>query len=220
MNLIKKDYRYTIYELEPSIEITHERKNVFLKKVRERHPRAVDIYSVILKNKDEYEDLFMRIYNNKCSYCGVSIDVVSRNLMEIDHYICKDDNRYSGENRPLAGKLDNLVLACYTCNRGKGKLKINSAEEILLLPDNGNLKEVFYRDEDFSILISEKYKDNEMVKEFYKKLKLSHQVRRVDYLLMSLIGLQEKIGIESQLYLKLGDIIGKLQRKRNIMKIK
>lgn len=217
--MIEKDYRCTIYESKFCTETIHERKNIFMAKVREKHKIAVDIYGVISKHRSEYEDLFMCIYNNKCSYCGVSIDIVSRSLMEIDHYICKDDNRYAG-NKPQAGKLDNLVLACYTCNRGKGKLKLNEPEETLLFPDNDELKKVFYRDEDFYIQISENFKDNKKVAEFYKELKLSHEVRRVDYLLMSLIGIQKKIGKESEIYLKLGNIISKLQRKRNIMKIK
>ena len=157
----------------------------------------------------------MEIYNYKCSYCGNSIANISSNLFEIDHYICES----SFESKEIAGKIENLVLACYDCNRSKSNFLIKDEYIDILSPDLDKIKDVFYRDELFSIQISEEYNNDMFVKSFYEQLKLGYQSRRLDFLLINLRGLCEKHDGKPHVE-KINVILRKLQQKRNLTSFK
>ena len=66
--------------------------------------------------------------------------------------------------------------------------------------------------------IEEEKKDDIIVKAFYEKLHLGSEIHRIDYLLMSMMGLQENIKDNLEACSQLGQAIKKLHTKRNIMR--
>ena len=64
-----------------------DKKKKLVEEILKSHPRAKDMHAKIYPNAGAYKDDFMNIYNHKCAYCGVSIEVISRTDFEVDHYI-------------------------------------------------------------------------------------------------------------------------------------
>ena len=157
----------------------------------------------------------MEIYNYKCSYCGVSIDIIDRAYFEIDHFVHRQSKKFNGLRN--AGNIDNLVLSCHDCNHDKGSFEIPDEKYIDLYPDEDQIKKTFIRDDQFYIKVSKEKREDTTVNEFYEKLHLGSEKNRIDYLLMSMIGLQEKIKGNSEVCSLLGQAIGILRRKRNLM---
>lgn len=206
----KNDYRNTTYCLK--LEKVINKKEELQKKIREEGHTTENFYELV---RDKYRNEYLKIYNYKCAYCGVLILDVTNELMEIDHY----KNKASFSKVTKAGPLDNLILSCKTCNRGKGKLEISGENFKKLNPDYEDIKECFYRDEDYSIKISEKYKNDIKVKEFYEKLKLNYEFRKIDFLLLNMDGLYDKLP-KGELKTKLGELKGLLKNKRSLIKTK
>lgn len=209
---MNRDYRNTAYCKQ--LENVIEKKEKLEKMIKENHPRVKIIYNQVKSNEKKYKKIFMDIYNYKCSYCGNSIDNISSSLFEVDHYICET----SFTSKEEAGEISNLVLSCYDCNRSKRELLIQDSYKEVLNTDNGNIAKVFERDDDYYIKISNNYKNDEFVKSFYEKLKLSYESRRLDYLLMNIKGLCKKNSNREEID-KLYKVIDKLQQKRNIMRL-
>ena len=69
----------------------------------------------------------------------------------------------------------------------------------------------------YYIQLSNSVSDSATIKSFYEQMKLGSEMRRLDYLLMSLIGLQTKMCEDSEVYAKMGEAIKLLRSKRNIM---
>lgn len=203
------DYRNTIYCLE--LKDIAKNKKCLDDKIKKEHPRAKIIYNQLKNTNSEYKKEFMNIYNYKCSYCGNSIDNLSSTLFEVDHYICES----SYTSKEDAGKIENLVLACYDCNRAKKALIIKDTYKNILNPDLETIKEVFCRDDMYYIRISEKYKNDEFVKKFYNQLKLGYQSRRLDFLLMNIRGLC-RVNEGNPKIEKLKSILINLEKKRNL----
>lgn len=210
---MKKDYRNTIYC--PQLEEIDKKKDTLNKEIIKEHPRVKIIYNQVKDNDSKYKEKFMKIYNYKCSYCGNSISNIRSILLEVDHFICES----SFKSKEEAGKIDNLVLACYDCNRSKSNFPIKNKYKDILNPDLEKLKEVFFRDEMYYIQISDKYKSDKAIKSFYDQLKLEYQSRRLDFLLMNILGLCEKLEGNPQAE-KLNVILRKLQQKRNLTSCK
>ena len=82
---MKSDYRNTIYEVSKK-DIINE-KNALEDKIKKEHPKVKIIYNQINKKDGNYNKQFRNIYNNKCAYCGISTDVISSELFEIDHFM-------------------------------------------------------------------------------------------------------------------------------------
>lgn len=203
------DYRNSTYC--SALENLETKKKSLSGEISRNHPRTKIIYNKI-KNQDSiYKAKFMEAYNYKCSYCGNSIDNISSTLFEVDHYICES----SFDSREEAGRIENLVLACYDCNRSKSGFLIEERLMDTLNPDLDNVKNVFSRDDLYYIRVSEQYKSDEFINKFYEQLKLGYQSRRLDYLLLSLNGLCKKLDREPQSE-KLNVILRKLQQKRNL----
>lgn len=210
------DYRKTKYC--PSFENINLNKNKFLEDLKLEFPEIEDIYSKISKNDDLYKIKFMKIYNYRCSYCGVSLNVLNKRMFEIDHYIYRKSPKFKDNNE--ADKIENLVLSCQYCNRKKRDFSIPDTEYILLYPDGEEIKKVFYRDEQYYIRISNNYLPNQTINKFYKKLKLDAEVRRLDFLLINLLKFKEiyKNKLEDlYIFNDVCSIIEKLKNKRNII---
>ena len=90
------DYRRSKYCV-PFKNITFN-KNEFLKKLKLKFPRLKNVYLKIRENDNKYKIEFMKVYNCRCSYCGVSLDIVNIRLFEIDHYISKKANKFKNNN--------------------------------------------------------------------------------------------------------------------------
>lgn len=210
---MKNDYRNTVY-CSPLVELEKKKKELN-EEICKEHPRARIIYNQIKDTDSSYKGKFMKIYNYKCSYCGNSIDNISSTLFEVDHYICES----SFASKEVAGKIENLVLACYDCNRSKSSFLIDKAYIDTLNPDREEIIDVFCRDDLYYIQISEKYKEDEFVKNFYEQLQLGFQVRRLDFLLMNIRGLCGRLDGKPQAD-KLNVVLRKLQQKRNLTSCK
>ena len=112
--------------------------------------------------------------------------------------------------------MDNLVLACYDCNRNKHDYSIPDDYMKKLHPDGDEIKNCFCRDEDYYIKINLNLKNDAVITEFYNMLCLGQEIHRLDYLLMRMMGLQEKHKDEIRFSGKLASAIELLRNKRNI----
>jgi len=204
------DYRFTHYC--PQFENLKDKKSSVANEVHQDAPRAIDMHAYISKNSCRYKLLFMEAYSFKCAYCGTSTDIIPKEMYEIDHFI----HEKSFPSKAQAGFVDNLVLACHTCNHNKRALSLPAEHQVLLHPDNEGIRGVFTRDENYYIITSDEYDKDPCVSSFYNQLGLGDETRRLDYLLMSMIGLQRNVTDDHDLYTALGQAIDKLRIKRNI----
>ena len=206
---MKNDYRNTRYYTKKN-NIINEKKRLE-DKIRKECPRTQIIYNQISQKEKEYNKLFREIYNNKCAYCGITTDVISSELLEIDHFICESSFK---ENKIKAGEINNLVLSCKKCNRAKSDFKWEEEYTSKFSVDDGNITELFYRDKDYSIKVEGDFISDTNICSFYKTLKFSDEVRRLDFLLMNLYGFYKK-HINEDVSGKISKCIILLQQKRN-----
>lgn len=207
------DYRNTKYC--PSLVNLQKKKNDVVTLVKKEHRNAVDMHTYISNNGKQFKIAFIQAYNGKCSYCGVSLDLIPKSLFQIDHFVFQKAPEFNG-SKAAAGKIENLVLSCNICNHNKSSFSIPKIEREKLHPDK-EICNTFYRDENYYIQVAKELDSNVTVKEFYNELKLGSEIHRLDYLLMSMIGLQIKLTDEHPAYTTLGQAIEQLKKKRNIM---
>ena len=213
------DYRNTKYC--PEMGDIKKRKDSLAAEIQEKHSRAEDMHALVSKNNQPYKRKFVEVYHRKCAYCGVSIEILPLRMFEIDHFIYEKSPRFH-KSKAAAGYMENLVLACYYCNRPKGDFEIPPYAEQNLHPDYEGITHAFVRDKQYYIQISEENKDDQVIKEFYNRLQLGKELRRVDYLLMSMKGLYNKIkqsGRRIDISDMLLEAINLLQSKRNVMEL-
>ena len=79
------DYRRTKYC--PELDNVRKKKEHIKNKIKEEHPRAQDMHTYISNNSGSLKKEFMKIYNDKCAYCGVSNDLLPKNYFEVDHFL-------------------------------------------------------------------------------------------------------------------------------------
>ncbi|WP_064592249.1 HNH endonuclease [Streptobacillus moniliformis] len=206
---MKNDYRNTRYCIKKN-NIMSE-KDALEKEIKSKHPKVKIIYNQINKKDSIYNKLFRDIYSNKCSYCGITTDVVSSELFEIDHFVC--ESSFNG-NSIKAGEINNLVLSCKKCNRAKKDFIWNELYSSKFNVDDESITELFYRDEDYYIKIEKEFIEDSTICSFYKKLKLDEEIRRLDFLLMNMHGFYKK-HINDEKSEKISKCIVLLQQKRN-----
>lgn len=206
------NYRNTRYC--PELDGIVKRKEGVKNEVLEDYPHATDMHRYVSKNDDKYKTSFMKAYNFKCAYCGVSISIFPKEMFEIDHYI----NEKSFPSKKDAGYIENLKLACKTCNHNKLAFNISEVNLKTLDPDNTIINEVFIRDDDYYINISDKYSSNTEIVDFYNQLGLHTEARRLDYLLMNMIGWQTQSFNKNRKSNLIGQAIEILRTKRNLVK--
>ena len=139
-----------------------------------------------LRVSDKDKGKFASLFNDKCAYCGFPVGLLSPiDLFEIDHFVCYSSARW-GDRKEDANNIENLVFSCRACNRGKSNYPFEEEYDALFDPESG-LPLVFCRDEEsLRILISDSYKDDSVVEGLYRALKLDHDFRLYDYILMFL----------------------------------
>lgn len=207
------DYRNTRYC--PELGDIKEKKKTIVEVVKAEHPGAEDMHTYISRNDEKYKPLFMKLYNWKCAYCGVSIDLIPKVLFEVDHFLYKKSLRF--KSKKYAGYIDNLVLACHDCNHSKNSFDIVDGDYNSLYPDGEEIINTFYRDEKYYIKMSEVARRNCNIELFYEELKLGAEIHRLDYLLMNLIGFQREHEENVELYRTIGKTIDILRRRRNMI---
>ncbi len=205
------DYRATKYC--PPIEELKEKKQGVVDKIKTAHPKAKDMHAYIRVNEDVYKLEFMKAYNLKCAYCGASIDLMPKEMFEIDHFLYAKSFAKKSE----AGYIENLVLACHSCNHQKSDFNIPEVDRELLHPDVDKFLQTFERDDQYYITIATDKSSNETINGFYKLLGLDGEIHRLDFLLMNMIGLQRKVKDNDEIYSALGQAIDILRIKRNMM---
>ena len=204
-----KDYRCTQYC--PSFEAIPQRKPSLLREIRKGHPRAKNIYTIVHKSGTEEHRAFFDLYNNKCAYCGCSVNVIPAQLFNVDHIKPKAD-----KTTPFTklNAIENLVLSCRTCNAGKSDFWFQELSNEWS-PDGEGIATIFVRDDLFNILIGPEYNGNVNVKTLFEKLRLGEQHRRLDYLLMSIYGYVRTLPEDSEKRRSLLEVGRTLQDKRN-----
>lgn len=184
-NIMKRDYRLTIHSKEFN---NIKESKIKLEDEIKIEKGEVDIYKIIKRKGTEYNRKFLKIYNCKCAYCGASNRILDYTTdYEIDHLV----NKASFKLESDANVINNLVSSCYFCNRGKSQYHLDAKLAETLNPDNENIAKVFERDSLYNIKISKKYENNESIKQFYGKLRLGNEFRRLDFLLMNMMELLE-----------------------------
>lgn len=206
------DYRNTEYC--PVLDLVAEEKAKLEKQIKEDSPTTRIMYNKVNKKDGTYFAGFSKIYNYKCAYCGASMRFTNMQLFEVDHFICESSFGNDTASKANAGKLSNLVFSCFTCNRGKHDLLIEGNYCKMLNPDDSSILEVFYRDQEYYIKIKDKYENDIIIKDFYDKLKLGFQTRRLDYLLMEMKGLVNEVRDKNLKY-EMESAIEKLMEKKN-----
>jgi 5-methylcytosine-specific restriction endonuclease McrA len=209
-----KDYRNTTNC--PVLVDVALKKCALERKIQQDHKRAKIMYNFVHDKQDVYFEPFSEIYNCKCAYCGAWIGISDIRLFEVDHFICEDAFSKDTAGRSEAGKVSNLVLACYSCNRGKGKLMIDEDHQGTLNPDDGSIAQVFDRNEDYYICIRPDYAEDQVVVDFYQKLLLGSEFRRLDYLLLEIKNfISTQRTSNPTVAEKLEQCLGALMMKRN-----
>lgn len=208
------DYRNTKYDC--PLEDLANKKQLIRSRIVGDHPQAKDMHAYLSKNNLPYKSAFIQAYNGKCAYCGVSIDIIPKRSFEIDHFIHEKDARFGG-SKAAAGYIENLVLACNSCNGNKKAIEIPDSKHGYLHPDNEDTAETFIRDDQYYIQIADNRKNDDSVTAFYQQLKLASEIHRIDYLLMNMIGLQRKLTDKHAAYAELAKAVDLLRTKRNIM---
>lgn len=211
---MSKDYRNTKY-CEPLSQLADKKQKVVNDIVKE-HRRARDMHKYISTNNSKHKTEFMKAYNWKCSYCGVSIEIIPRHMFEIDHFIYLKAQCFGG-SKAAAGYIENLVLSCHNCNHSKNSLELPENMHKYLHPDSPKITETFIRDENYYIKISDKMKDNPTVIEFYEQLNLGNELHRIDYLLMNMKWLYNNLKDKHSNCSKLIEAIDLLHTRRNAM---
>lgn len=209
------DYRNTKYC--PNLTDLINKKNAIKKAVLSKYPQAKDMHTYISRNNEPFKQLFVEAYNGKCAYCGASTDIMPWRMLEIDHFIPKVAARFE-QSKANAGYIENLVLACYDCNRSKRAFECPDEDIQKVHPDCVGILDSFVRDDEYYIRIGSKMNADKTVVSLYQQMDLGSQPHRIDYLLMNMRGLCEKITDEHPAYGRLMGAIDLLQRRRNCWK--
>ncbi len=202
---MENDYRNTsnIYEY---VNIPQQ-KQILRNEIKREHKRIRNFYNWISKKSEPYFEKFAKIYNYKCAYCGIQSGRIKElRDFEIDHIICES----SYKDKCIAGQIENLAFSCNYCNRKKSDLPLNLKQ---LHPDT-NIHKTFYRDDMFYIQIKEEYISDSNIRTFYKELELKNEIRRIDFLLLSMYDLYDQLK-EGEIKNKLLQAIDLLKTKRN-----
>lgn len=214
--MIVSDYRCTKY-CEQFVGLTSKKEELRKNIQKEHKKEIIDYHKYVSKNKSVYKKEFIKIYNGKCAYCGVSIDIIGKEVFEIDHFRNKSGKGFLTKGK--AGYMQNLVLSCHDCNNCKNSFPITPFNEYELNPDREKIYDNFIRDDMFYIQVSKGGMSKKDVKLFYKKMNFGSEMRRIDYLLMSMIGLKNKLEKQGKDTEGLSNAILIILRKRNLMSI-
>jgi len=214
---ISADYRNTD-KCHPLSDVSIK-KNTLCSEIKAKYRKLKIMYRYVRDKNKEYFKKFAEIYNYKCAYCGAILKFTDIRLLEVDHFICESKFPKNTEGRAEAGKIENLIFSCYSCNRGKHGLHIEAEHQSILYPDDNSIAAIFCRSEDYYIKINDAYSDNAFISQFYEKLSLGNEARRIDYLLLEMHNfISELQSYNPELASKLEQCKGRLLEKKNYMR--
>lgn len=185
------DYRNTIFC--PPYEEIDNKKTEISNYISDNHSRARSHYNTI-KNDCDLRKKFAKIYNCKCAYCGLHVEIFSYENSEIDHYVHRTSSifRDNEERLLIADNIRNLIFSCKTCNRAKSSYEISSIYKNKLNPDNRYIKEIFVRNQiTFEIDIDLSFSNDENIVKYYNEMKFGQTFRKLDFLCNYLIKLYD-----------------------------
>lgn len=105
-------------------------------------------YTYIHKQKREEHIKFSSdVFDNRCAYCGMKYE--TGRIYEVDHF--KSKANYVEETH----NIDNLVLACKTCNSSKGDIELHE-----FLHPNEKLTDYYLRNDTYKVEINDIEYDN------------------------------------------------------------
>lgn len=211
-----KDYRNSEYCSE--LNDVANQKQVLEEEIKADCPRTKIIYNKIRKRGSDYHKKFAHIYNFKCAYCGALLGLLPVENFEVDHFLNEASFPDTTAGKAQAGRMDNLVWSCVSCNRGKSGVTIKPPYDDLLNVDTGNIARVFSRDADYYIRVCDTYRCDEFIQLFYNSLHLGYEIRRLDYLGLQLEG-KYRCETDPERKAKLGEALSLLLKKRNRMTI-
>lgn len=200
MLINKSDYRLGYWEnLSNRITKVGNVRQLLIKNNSNNH------YTSIRKGRGPYKRLFVESMEGHCSYCGARLGVTLKlREFEIDHI---------NSSNPKNNMIDNLAPACETCNSHKLGIASNVKVVKIIHPYN-NLFNVYERQSDFSIIIKDSYKNNDVAISFYDALLLGSQTKRIDYFLDVINHLINEVKQSSFIEQKLKDIFYVFMSKR------
>lgn len=207
-----KDYRNSEYC--PKLSKVDEEKKTLELLIQKESPKTQIIYNKVRNRKEKYNSMFAGIYNYKCGYCGCLCGLLPLESFEVDHFINEASFPKTTAGRIEAGRMTNLVWSCITCNRGKTNVTVAGSYINLLNPDLNNITSVFERNHEYYIKITDAYKEDGFINEFYEKLCLGYERRRIDYMLLELEGMYEEEK-DPDKKAQLGESLLRLTQKRN-----
>lgn len=158
-----------------------------------------------ISSEAKWKSEFSQVYGERCAYCGVSTAVEPLRCFQIDHLVAT--SRGGGNN------LDNLIFSCVKCNQKKKNKELPLDD--VFHPDSETIGEVFVRNPDFTLSISDRYKDNVMAQVYFNVLRLDEWKRSLDYSLSVLCELRELELIKFNYRLQVSDIICDILNIRN-----
>ena len=106
------------------------------------------------------------------------------------------------------------MLSCKKCNRAKKDFIWDEVYSSKFNVDDGSITELFYRDKNYYIKVENKFITDKTICEFYRKLKLDEEIRRLDFLLMNMYGFSKKHSSD-RISEKISKCVVLLQQKRN-----
>ncbi|MBM7637029.1 HNH endonuclease [Streptococcus saliviloxodontae] len=202
------DYRVTKFEIYNYSNIK-QNKIILGQDIDEKAVRNIGQHYNKINNKEtNYYDRFEKIYYHKCAYCGINTSINPAPLYEIDHFFNELQKTFGDEKS--VDEISNLIFACRNCNQSKKEFKVNNIHDIIH-PDGEQIGKVFNRGEHFEIVVSPEYYSNEIVQNFYYKMKFNYRFRKLDYLLLNLYFMKEKYS-DKILY---GNLFNRLLELRN-----
>lgn len=207
------DYRLTQYEDFDFLTLKSSKEyisNMIDKRVQ-TESKVGQHYEKINSKNGGYYKLFENAYNSKCAYCGIDTSINPTTLFEIDHFINKTQNVLP--NGHSVNSVENLIFSCRRCNQAKDDFNTLNLCDILH-PDHDLIANVFIRTATYGISVKEEYKENSEIVNFYKKLHLDSNFKKLDFLLMNLKAMK-KIATTSEMSTLILKLYSNLLEMRN-----
>lgn len=140
-------------------------------------PRTTAYYTKISKRGSDAHTAFLKLYQNRCVYCGKKNDNITGDGYHIDHFKPHNDKAIMERYHDIY----NLVFSCEFCNGKKGNEEFTDEFH----PDTGYLDNFYSRNEFFEITFEELGGD---IQKFYEKMEFYDKRHKINYLVEYLEG--------------------------------
>lgn len=184
------DYRFSQYENFDLSNVLTDKNNLAStidERVKNPKNRGIHYFKINSKTSCYYQQ-FQQLYHKKCGYCGVPDVINTAQQYEIDHFINKEQISW---NNKSVHHIDNLILCCRNCNQAKKEFQVNNVQQYVH-PDKNCISAVFERGAHYEIVISDLYRGNADIINFYNKMNFGYSYRKLDFLLLNLYYVKDK----------------------------